>query len=155
MKKIISAVLVIAVVFAFAACGKKANEPIAAIADIYKEITQTISMDYEKFELSADDMLDYYGIEGKKISELVAVQDACGYKDEIVMIKAVDEAAAQEIATLLGDHIDYQKESMQNYDAAQFEILGKSKVDVKGQYVAMFISSSQDKMLEIYNSYFA
>ncbi len=155
MKKFLSIVLVLATVLAFAACGKKAVEPTAALINIYNEIAKTISMDYEKFELSADDMIDYYGIESAKISELVAVQDACGYKDEIVMIKAVDEAAAQEIASLLNEHIDYQKESMQNYDAAQFEILGKSKVDVKGQYVAMFISSSQDKMLEIYNSYFA
>ncbi len=155
MKKIISLTLVFVLALAFASCGKKEPECITSLDKIYNKIAETVSMDYEKIELTKDDMLDYYGIEAAKIEELTAVQDACGYKDEIVMIKAADEASAQEIASLLTEHIEYQKESMRNYDAAQFEVLNGSKVDIKGVWVAMFVSSSQDKMLERYKSYVA
>lgn len=162
MKKIFSLLLVFAMLFAFASCGGKDNPSVPeitinctdSIGNIYLKISEEIPMEYEKFNLTANDMIDYYGIKTEKISEMIAVQDACGYKDEIVMIKANDSAAAEEIADLLGQHIAYQKDSMKDYDAEQYKILTSSIVDIKGEYVAMFISASQDKMLEIYDSYF-
>lgn len=161
MKKIASLLIVIAMLFAFASCGDS-ETPVAPIeinctdslGNIYQKIAEEIPMNYEKFNLTSNDMIDYYGISTDKIAEMIAVQDACGYKDEIVMIKAVNSDAAEEIADLLGQHIAYQKDSMKDYDAAQYQILEKSAVDIKGEYVAMFISSSQNRMLEIYDSYF-
>mgnify|MGYP003317031969 CR=1 FL=1 len=105
-------------------------------------------------ELTADDLIDYYGIEADKVADCAAVQDACGYKDEIVIIKAVDDTSAKEIADLLNEHIEYQKESMKNYDPAQYEILGSSEVITNGVYVAMFISAEQSTMAEIFNGSF-
>ncbi|GEM_PF-5797827 len=161
MRKTASIILIIAMLFAFASCGNS-GEPIApvevncteALENIYLKISEEIPMEYEKFNLTANDMIDYYGIKANKIEEIVAVQDACGYKDEIVMIKAKNSEDAEEIADLLGQHISYQMDSMKDYDAEQYKILTSSIVDIKGEYVAMFISSSQNRMLEIYDSYF-
>lgn len=154
MKKIFAIVLSLIMALSLASCGDAAPECTASLGDIYAKITESIDMPYEKLELSADDLLDYYGIDGSKFTEVVAVQDACGYKDEIVMLKAADEAAAAEAVTALNEHIEYQKETMKNYDPAQYEILTSSKVEAEGLWVAMFISGSQDEMTEIYYTFF-
>lgn len=154
MKKIIlsiTAVLMIPVLLA--SCGKSGVKSVD-INDVYKKITESVAMPEETVELSSDDLTDYYGIEADKVEEFCAVQDACGYKDEIVIIKAKDDASAKEISDLLNDHIEYQKDSMKNYDPAQYEILGSSKVIVNDIYVAMFISAEQSKMAETFNGFF-
>ena len=154
MKKIIlsiTAVLMIPVMLA--SCGKSAVEAVN-VKEIYQKITESVAMPEETVELAAEDLSDYYGIEADKVAEFAAVQDACGYKDEIVIVKAVDEASAAEIEALLNEHIEYQKDSMKNYDPAQYDILGSSEVVTNGVYVAMFISAEQSTMAEIYNGFF-
>lgn len=154
MKKIIlsiTAVLMITVMLA--SCGKSAVEAVN-VKEVYQKITESIAMPEETVELAAEDLSDYYGIEADKVAEFAAVQDACGYKDEIVIVKAVDEASAAEIEALLNEHIEYQKDSMKNYDPAQYDILGSSEVVTNGVYVAMFISAEQSTMAEIYNGFF-
>lgn len=151
--KLISVILIAATVFALSSCGAEPSADVS-VSEIYKKISESVSMPEEIIELTADDLLDYYGIESDKVIECAAVQDACGYKDEIVIIKAADSAAAAEISDILNEHIEYQKESMKNYDADQYEVLGSSRVIVSDDYAAMFISANQDSMIEIYNSFF-
>lgn len=154
MKKLllsITAVLMIPVMLA--SCGKSAVEAVS-VKEVYQKITESVAMPAETVKLAADDLVDYYGIEADRVAEFAAVQDACGYKDEIVIIKAVDEASAAEIEALLSEHIEYQKDSMKNYDPAQYDILGSSEVVINGVYVAMFISAEQSTMAEIYNGFF-
>ena len=154
MKKIVLSVTAVLLVFVMlASCGKSAVETVS-VKDVYQKITEGVTMPQETVELVSDDLADYYGIEGDKVAEFAAVQDACGYKDEIVIIKAVDEASAKEIEALLNEHVEYQKNSMKNYDPAQYDILGSSEVIVNGVYVAMFISAEQSAMAEIYNGFF-
>lgn len=154
MKKLIlsvTAVLMIPVMLA--SCGKSTVEAVN-IKDVYQKITENVSMPDETIELAKEDLSDYYGIEADKVTEFAAVQDACGYKDEIVIVKAADDTSAKEIEALLNDHIEYQKDSMKNYDAAQYDILTSSEVITNGVYVAMFISAEQAEMAEIYNGFF-
>ena len=154
MKKIIlSITAVLMILFMLASCGNSAAEAVS-IKEVYQKITESVAMPEETVELIADDLVDYYGIEAENVVEFAAVQDACGYKDEIVIIKAADDTSAKEIADLLNEHIEYQKESMKNYDPAQYEILGSSEVITNGVYVAMFISAQQSTMAEIFNGFF-
>lgn len=150
---LISVLLMGVMIFTLSSCGTKTASDVP-VKDIYQKITEAVALPDEIIELTADDLMDYYGIEADKVAECAAVQDACGYKDEIVIIKAADETAAADIGNLFTQHIDYQKDSMKNYDADQYEVLGSSKVIVNGSYAAMFISGSQDKMAEIFNSFF-
>lgn len=153
MKKdvlLITAILMIALMLA--SCGKGAAD--VSVQDIYQKMAETVTMPAETVELTADDLIDYYGIEADKVAQCAAVQDACGYKDEIVMIKAVDDASAKEIEALLNEHIEYQKDSMKDYDPDQYQILGSSEVINNGVYVAMFISAEQSTMAEIFNGSF-
>lgn len=154
MKKLIT--LICSVVLCAAlltACGKAPAADVDVQA-VYDKIASSASLPAETVELTANDLLDYYGIAPESVAACVAVQDACGYKDEIVIIKAVDEKTADEIHDLLEEHISYQTDSMRNYDAEQYAILGSSKVVEKGCYTAMFISAEQDEMNDIFNSFF-
>lgn len=154
MKKIIlSVTAVFMILVMLASCGKSTVESVN-VKEVYQKITESVAMPEETVELAADDLVDYYGIEADKVAEFAAVQDACGYKDEIVIVKAVDDASAKEIEALLSEHIEYQKDSMKNYDPAQYDILGSSEVIANGVYVAMFISAEQSTMAEIYNGFF-
>ncbi len=152
-KTILSVTAVLMILVMLASCGNNAAEAVN-VKEIYQKITGSVSMPAETVELAAEDLADYYGIEADKTAEFAAVQDACGYKDEIVIIKAADEASAKEIEALLNEHIEYQKDSMKNYDPAQYSILGSSEVITNGVYVAMFISAEQSTMAEIYNGFF-
>lgn len=154
MKKfILSVTAVLMIPVMLASCGKSTVEAVN-VRDVYQEITGNIAMPDETIELSKEDLSDYYGIEADKVTEFAAVQDACGYKDEIVIVKAADDTSAKEIEALLNDHIEYQRDSMKNYDAAQYDILTSSEVITNGVYVAMFISAEQTAMAEIYNGFF-
>lgn len=154
MKKfILSVTAALMIPVMLASCGKSTVEAVN-IKDVYQKITENVSMPDETIELVKEDLSDYYGIEADKVTEFAAVQDACGYKDEIVIVKAADDTSAKEIEALLNDHIEYQKDSMKNYDAAQYDILTSSEVITNGVYVAMFISAEQSEMAEIYNGFF-
>lgn len=154
MKKfILSVTAALMIPVMLASCGKSTVEAVN-IKDVYQKITENVSMPDETIELAKEDLSDYYGIEADKVTEFAAVQDACGYKDEIVIVKAADDTSAKEIEALLNDHIEYQKDSMKNYDAAQYDILTSSEVITNGVYVAMFISAEQSEMAEIYNGFF-
>ncbi len=155
MKKItVSVVSIILALMMLAACGKDAAKADVDVKTVYQKISESIDLPAEKLEYVSGDLLDYYGIDESKVADFAGMQDACGYKDEVVIIKAVDEKAAEEIQTLLNDHIAYQSDSMRNYDAEQFKILGTSTVNVNGVYVAMFISANQAEMIDIFNSFF-
>lgn len=155
MKKVLLSVISVALVFVlFASCSKDAGKEDVKVSDIYTKITESVEMPKETIELKAENLMEYYGIEAEKVSECSAVQDACGYKDEIVIIKATDADAVKDIETKLNSRIERQKESMRNYDPAQFEILGSSTVVTNGNYVALFISADQSQMVDIFNSFF-
>lgn len=154
MKKLITLIFSLVLCAALlTACGKAPAADVDVNA-VYDKISSSVTLPAETVELTANDLLDYYGIAPESVASCVAVQDACGYKDEIVIIKAVDESAADAIHSMLQEHIAYQSESMRDYDAEQYAVLGSSKVVKHGCYTAMFISSEQDEMNDIFNSFF-
>lgn len=170
MKKIISVFTVLAVAaaaLALSSCGKEpavngqtapsqTQQTVSGTftpADILSKIRSEFPMEFETLELVPDDMPDFYGIDGEKIAELAGIQNACGYKDEIVIIKAVDEKAAGEMKAVFEQHIEDQKETMKNYDPEQYRVLGASIVQQDGVWVAMFISENQAAMLDVYRSF--
>lgn len=152
-KTIITVTAVLMILVMLTSCGNSTDGS-ADVQEIYGKITESVTMPEVSVELDADDLADYYGIEADKVAEYAAVQDALGYKTEIVIIRAADAASAEEIEVLFGDYIEYQKNCMRNYDPLQYEILGSSEVIRNGVYVAMFISSEQSTMAEIFSGFF-
>lgn len=152
MKKTVTILsLVLVTLLLLCACGREAAD--FSTAEALDKIKESVTMPAETVELGVNDLLDYYGIAAEGIEEVSAVQDACGYKDEIVILKAADEKTAEDAAAHLEDHIGYQRESMKNYDPEMYDILTQSEVIRQGKYAAMFISREQDAMEDIFESF--
>ena len=68
--------------------------------------------------------------------------------------RVADRVQHFQIEALLHEHIEYQKDSMKDYDPDQYQILGSSEVVTNGVYTAMFISAEQSTMAEIFSGSF-
>lgn len=159
MKKLIAVFLIIFTLLSLTACingEEKAPEEKAepTVEEIFNKISTSVTLPEEITELSVTDLEDYYGITSDMVSEFKAIQNASGYQDEIVIIKATSQENAVSISALLEDRIEYSKEQMRDYSPEQYQILTKSNVIVKGLFVSMFVSADSAQMDEIFNSYF-
>lgn len=159
-KTLFSAVSVftaLVMIFSLAGCGQndgdKENTAVTVtVTDIYKKISESVTLPAEIAEYYSDYLVDEYGIDVDTIEECRVILGS--YTDEIVIIKAKNEDSVKEIAEILNEHIEDQKKVMSNYDPKQCKVLESSMVCSNGLYVAMFISADQDKMADIFNSFF-
>lgn len=156
MKRIIGIVALAAVlVCCFAGCSDARQEKNVDLAQIMAKIAETAQMPEETVDIvSAEDLLDYYGIDAQKTESYSICINASGYQDELVMIKATSEETAKEIEGILNERLADSKEAMRNYSPEQFDILEKSHIDVSGKYVSMFVSADAATMIQVYNSFF-
>jgi len=90
MKKILSVLLLVALMFTLTACGGK-KEASVNLA----EVMGKFALNDEMMELTQDDLRDMYGIDAADVKQFAAAINSTGVKcDEIVLIEAVDEKAA-------------------------------------------------------------
>ncbi len=93
-----------------------------------------------------------YGIESSLVKQsacFVTIEGA--FPDEIVMIEAVDEAAANSIKALLDNRLEEVKEQSKSYDAENYALAQQCSVDKKGCFVTMFLTPQHANMKVIYN----
>lgn len=167
MKKILAVISAALMILSFAACNKTDNnndtnesasssaEVSVATADIMNEIRNGGYLPAENMELTANNMDDYYGIDASEIKQCSVVLNSSGWQDELIIIEAVDSNAADNIETLLNNHIQNQCDAMRDYDAQMYDIVSKCTVETNGNYIALFISADYVTLNNIFNSYFA
>lgn len=144
MKKIISVIALIAVcAVLFCACGSAAKP----LSDIFSEMKTTYNItDLVEFSDVAD-LNRFYGIKAEDVKEFAGGINNSGVNmEEIVMILATDDDAAQRIATSLNNRRDSKLNETKNYNPEQYKIVEKSSVDTDGKYVSLFISENSDAM---------
>ncbi len=152
--------LAVALIIAIAVCG--CGENTSSMADgasleaVMNSIKEQITMSDDMMTVSdPSKLLDYYGIDSSKVDDFQVMMNSSGVEqDEIVMIKAIDDAAAQEISEKLGARLEDKKSQMKNYIPEQYAMLEKCSVQQKGLYVYMFLSEDAKTMESIFNSYF-
>lgn len=147
MKKIIIGILALALLLA--ACGAEpATKDIAAIKEqIVTELAVEGAMD-----IPTERLLDLYGIEAEAVkSSACFVTMGGAFPDEIIMVEAVDSAAAKEIAQKLESRLADVSNQAQNYDAESYAQFQKCKVQTDGVYVALFISAQATEMQKLFN----
>ena len=164
MKRIFCALMIFALMFALCACGGS-GDTTTTTADtnvsidleaVMTEISSTITMPENMDDItSADLLLQYYGIKAEDVKQFAVKINGTGIKcDEIVMIEAVDADALGRIKSCLDNRLDDVKNQMNNYLPDQYQIAAACKVETRGNYVTLFISSSASRMTEIFNSKF-
>ena len=162
MVKKITAILMVAImILSFASCGgagdsaDKTEAPKTIdLGAIKSEMITQFNIELP-IELDNDKLLNQYGIAAQTVKASGSFIVLTGiFPAEIVMIEAVDEAAAKEIAGKLQTRLDDLKIQSQSYDAESYAIAQGCSVLTNGNYVAMFFSEHGAEMETLYNSKF-
>ncbi len=150
MKKLISLLLAMTMLFSLTACGAPEVDLQAVKTDMLTRLSINNATD-----IPTDRLMNLYGIAADKVADnasFMILSDV--FPAEILMIKAVDTTAAEEIAALMNTRLESLKMQSVNYDAESYEIAQACTVLVNDVYVSMFFSEYGTQMTEIYNSYF-
>lgn len=156
MKKIVSLLLLLVLTLSLAACdGNTQSSDENEIVDMQKvlaEITADSMPNDMKTLGSKEDLKKYYYIDEADVSDFAAIISADGGVNEIVLIKATDEAAAKRVEEKLQRRYDEKRNEGASYSPEHYEIMNKSKVAVKGQYVSMIACDDAPEMQKMFDS---
>lgn len=120
-----------------------------SISDIYGEISQTVSLNSPML-VPDDFIMNYYGIDVNTLDEYVfSMSEAAISAETVVILKAKDAGSTGALKDSLQMVIDQKRSEMENYLPDQFQIVDKSSVQVKGNYVYLVISDQADAINRI------
>ncbi|MBR3475229.1 MAG: DUF4358 domain-containing protein [Oscillospiraceae bacterium] len=115
----------------------------------------------KKFDLPAMSALSerqlerYYGIDTAACPQLVAMQCDDGLRvDEIWLIQAADEEAAEKLLALGRSRLDQLAAETENYLPEQYAVVQNSRALRIGCYVALLISPNAAEMEELFRGAF-
>lgn len=150
MKQVLSILLVLMLVLSMVACGSGSVQ--VDIAAVKSTIIEDLEI-ADPLDLPAERLQDLYGIAPETVKTAACFITMGGaFPDEIVMVEAVDAAAAKEITEKLEARLADVKNQAQNYDADSFALLEKCKVASTGVYVTLFISALSSEMQSIFEA---
>ena len=149
MKKlaiILAAVIILSTVLCACGGGKK-------LSSVYDDITKQVELK-DMLVLTTTDQLDkYYGIAAEDVEDFAGCINSTGVdQEEIILIKATDDAAAGRIKDALQLRYDTKLAQNKDYNPEQAEIIQNCSVEQDGLYVSMIISSNADQIKEIYKA---
>lgn len=145
------ALLVCAMVFAFAACGSENETPAAKDYDVIaiaKSVSENVSFEDEyltpvvdiAFELNRDEIsLD--SVAGEDGAKQAAVYVSGAYPEMIFAIKAVDANAAKTVMKAIEKIIENYTNNYTNYGPEQVSKLTSAVKVTRGQYVFVIVSN--------------
>lgn len=106
----------------------------------------------EMISLDSILMLDYCGIEQGDVKQaFVAICADSLRTDELWLIEAVDEAAADRLVALADFRLQMKGEESITYSPEQYEVVQQAEVIRHGCYVAMLVSPNADELAALYN----
>lgn len=125
------------------------TEAALSVHDIYQQIEQAVTLNVPLL-LPDDFITNYYGIDLSVLEEYVfEMSEAATSAETIVIMKANDGEDTGVLADSLQEVRSSKAAEMENYLPDQFEIVEKSEVKIKGDYVYLVISEQADAILEI------
>ena len=135
--------------------NEKTNETSDSVvlADVLSEIKTKVSAD-GALDFDASSMNSLYGIDVNDISQSAGFVVMAGtFPHEVVMVEAKDEDAADRIEEKL--NVKYESFVVQSkgYDAENYALACKCKVERKGNHISMFLSPDFETMTAIYSEY--
>lgn len=120
-----------------------------AITEIYEEITQKVTL-YSPFCWDDEFISNYYGIDVSSLEEYVfSMSEDATSAETIIIMKAKDAASISGLSDCLQVVVDEKKNEMENYLPEQFEIVEKSSIQTKNNYVWLVISENADTITKI------
>lgn len=119
------------------------------VKEIYEDIKQAVEL-HSPVEMADSFISNYYGIDPEKLEEYIFVMsEEATSAETIVIMKVKEEGDVEKISGALQVVVDEKRGEMENYLPDQFEIVDKSSVKSKGNYVYLVISESQDAIIQM------
>lgn len=135
------------------ACGASSEKNVE-LAPLMEEILAVAPID-DVLVLGESDMLDFYGIKAEQMKQFSAALNMNGISaQEIVLIQATDNAAAQEITAKLSNRLSARMAESENYLPDEFAIISACEVSQSGSYCRMIIHANAKEAITIYNNAF-
>lgn len=151
MKKLLSVLLIAALIFALAACGKKETAKSANLSEVFAKF----SFDGEMLALDANDLLDLYGVNSADVKQFAAAVNTSGIDcDEVVLVEAVNADAAARVKTALDNRYQAKLNETENYLPDEYAVIKTCSVTMDGNYVAMIVAPNAAELTKIYSESF-
>lgn len=130
-------------------CAKQSAE-LPDPAELYIEIADTVALP-EMVELPTELFSDYYGIETDWFDSAVSYQcQDIMRPDEIVIIKAVSQDAANDVKAKLESWLKYKEKSAENYFADTILSIQNGVIRQDGLTVSLLVSADIDEVVKVY-----
>lgn len=146
--------LLLCTAMVLSACGGAADAG-KPLADIYGELKPMLATPDDMNDLTSAAQLDrYYGITEDQVEEFAGGINNTGVvMDEIVLIKAKDDAAASAVKTALENRLNAKLNENKNYNPEQAAVIEKCSVEQSGRYVSLIIAENAAEIAERYHQY--
>ena len=127
------------------ACGEASGKT-ADLNAVMTQIESQVALG-DMVEYSTADLQNAFGIEAADVKQSAVKVAADGLKaDEVILIEAVDDAAASRIEQKLQAHYEAKGKENITYNPEQYAIIQKCSVKRNGNIVTLFLSTEADKM---------
>lgn len=153
MKKVISLLLILTMVFSMAACGGQKEETVSVdVNALYESYSQYMP---EMFYPDEDTLLNFLGIRAEDCAQYKVAICAEGLRvDEVWLIEAKDEASLETLCQLAQTRIESKLDETITYVPDQYVIVEKAELVVNGLYLALLISPDVDTLKAVFEAAF-
>lgn len=153
-QRTIALILSLLLALGLTACGGK-EEVAVDLTDVRGAMLEVQAPD-EPWLLETDALKNLYGIEADDVQQSASYVTMSGtFPDEIILVQAVDEKAAERIQSALKARLSEVMVQSQSYDPDNYVAAQKCTVTVNGTYVALILSPEQESLRAVYDEYFA
>ena len=147
MKKLLCILLIVTCFLGLTACGGAA-EVIPDMQQVYDSMKDKLP---EMEPFSADYVLNSYGIDSASCKQMVVSSYYDGADTaEIWLIEAADEAAAQELKSLVKTRLDSMEAQFASYDQAAYQVVKDAQLITHGNCIALIVAEDVDALTQIY-----
>lgn len=149
MKKILALLMLTAMLLTLTACGGSTTSTVNV--DLNSVMTSFVLGD-EMMTLTADDMLNMYGIAAEDCKQFAAAINTTGIKcDEIVLVEAANADAAARVKTALDNRYQAKLNETENYLPDEYAIIKTCSVTANGNLVSMIVAPNAADLTRAYN----
>jgi len=148
MKRLLFPALILALALLLSGCAGPQNS--RSLKDTYDAIRQAEVLP-EMVAVPEDMVRDFYGIDPAWYEEAVfQVASDSLLADEVVLIRAREEADADRILMMLKERLSAKAEEAKTYSPQQYAIINRGQILAEGRELALLVTPQADVLLAIY-----
>lgn len=156
MKRTILWITTVLLIVGLSGCGKTADNTANLVLSEVRTAMIDAQGTEEAYLLDTNALLNLYGIHEEDVAQSASYVTMSGtFPDEIILVEAVDEDAAERIAASLETRLNEVMIQSETYDPDNYKAAQACKVETNGLYISLILSPNQASLTEIYQGYFS